>query len=83
MSISDLEATLIDVIAEILPDVDLASIHPESTLVELGANSVDRMEIISELLEVCGAQVPMVEFVGASTVREIARRAGAKSPAMV
>ena len=47
MSISDLEATLIDVIAEILPDVDLASIHPESTLVELGANSVDRMEIIS------------------------------------
>ena len=57
-----------DVIAEILMDVDPAQIGPETQLRELGANSVDRMEVVTTSMERLSIRVPQTRF---SQVRNV------------
>ncbi|WFR55601.1 acyl carrier protein [Anaerocolumna sp. AGMB13025] len=51
-----------EIIAEILPEVYPGQITMEDSLKELGANSVDRMDIIIGLMERLGLKIPLVEF---------------------
>lgn len=51
-----------EIIAEILPDIDLEKITTEDSLKEIGANSIDRMDIIIGLMEKLGLKIPLVEF---------------------
>ncbi len=51
-----------EIIAEILPDIDLEQITKADSLKEIGANSIDRMDIIIGLMEKLGLKIPLVEF---------------------
>lgn len=64
---------VVAVISETLPDVDARDITPDTDLIDLGANSVDRADIIADAMEATGTHVPMVEFVGSTAVGQIAR----------
>lgn len=64
---------LVAVISQTLPDVDLRNITPDTELTDLGANSVDRADIIADAMDATGTHVPMVEFVGSTAVGQIAK----------
>jgi polyketide biosynthesis acyl carrier protein len=61
---ADVERTLREVIAEILPDVAPAEITPDKSLRDLGADSVDRVEIIMLLTGRLGVSAPLFVFAG-------------------
>jgi polyketide biosynthesis acyl carrier protein len=58
-------------IAEILPGVAAGAVKAGDSLRDLGANSVDRVDIISETLEAYDLRVSMIEFGELHTVQEI------------
>ena len=49
-------------IVEVLGDVDPADISPEKSMVELGANSVDRLEVTTLSMATLGLQIPLMSF---------------------
>ena len=49
-------------ILEILPNTQADLIVPEQSLVDLGANSVDRMEIVTLSMEDLGVKIPLMSF---------------------
>lgn len=58
-------------IAEILPETDVESLKVEDSLRELGANSIDRADIIIDTMEALGVKIPLVEFGNLANIREI------------
>ncbi|MGD6960804.1 acyl carrier protein [Fictibacillus phosphorivorans] len=60
-------------IIEILPDIQKAEINQEYSLRDLGANSIDRMEIIVMTMEDLEVQIPLMEFANAQNIGEITR----------
>ncbi|SOD64270.1 polyketide biosynthesis acyl carrier protein [Streptomyces zhaozhouensis] len=72
MASSEIFETLSRIIQEILPEVKADDITPETSLRDLGANSVDRMDIISETLEEHELRVSMLEFGELSSLGELA-----------
>lgn len=58
-------------IIELLPDINPIGLQPEDSLKEIGASSVDRMDVIVGIQEILGVKVPMVEFAEAKNVQEI------------
>jgi polyketide biosynthesis acyl carrier protein len=59
------------VIVEILGTVETASINAATRLVDLGANSIDRTEIVVESMGLLGLRVPQTRFAGARNVGEM------------
>ena len=59
-------------ISTILPDVDVTKVNKEQTLKELGANSIDRMEVITAVMEELDVSVPLVEIAPYKEVGELA-----------
>jgi polyketide biosynthesis acyl carrier protein len=57
---------------EILPELAGSEISGDETLVDLGANSVDRGELITLTLERLNLDVSRIEFVSAQTINELA-----------
>ncbi len=57
---------------EIIPELEGHPIDITSDLVELGANSIDRGELITLTLERLDADISRIEFVGAKTIEELA-----------
>jgi polyketide biosynthesis acyl carrier protein len=57
---------------EIMPELEGQEIPVDEQLVNLGANSVDRGELITLTLERLNMTIPRVEFVRAQTVEELA-----------
>jgi polyketide biosynthesis acyl carrier protein len=49
-------------IVEILPHVSLNNIKIDGQLKDLGANSIDRMEIVTMSMEALGIKIPLVEL---------------------
>jgi polyketide biosynthesis acyl carrier protein len=49
-------------IVEILPKTQADLIVPDQSLVDLGANSVDRMEIVTLSMEDLGVKIPLMSF---------------------
>ncbi len=58
-------------IAEILPEIDIESLKVEDSLRELGANSIDRADIIIDTMEALGLKIPLVEFGNLANIKEI------------
>jgi polyketide biosynthesis acyl carrier protein len=56
---------------EIIPDIPVDSIRIEDSLKDLGANSIDRADIIMLAAETLNVVVPMVEFAKARNIGEI------------
>ena len=57
---------------EIIPELEGEEINADDTLVDIGANSVDRGELITLTLEALELDVSRIEFVGANTIGELA-----------
>lgn len=62
MSKDEIFKLLKDVVVEIIPDINPEQIKIEESLKDLGANSVDRMDIVIRAMEVLNIKVPLVEF---------------------
>jgi polyketide biosynthesis acyl carrier protein len=58
-------------IYEIVPELEGVDIDLRDSLRELGANSIDRAEIIICTLECINASIPMVKFGEAKNIEEI------------
>ncbi len=58
-------------IIEILPDVKEHEISIEGNLKDLGANSIDRMDIVVRTMEVMELKIPMVEFGNVKNIQEL------------
>ncbi|PJH94321.1 acyl carrier protein [Bacillus sp. SN1] len=63
---------LVTNICEVLPELDGHRFEPEDQLVELGADSVDRAEIITMVLEDLSLKIPRIELSGAKNIGELA-----------
>lgn len=51
-----------NVIIEVLPDVKPEMITIEKALKDLGANSIDRMEVVTMSMEELGLKLPLMSF---------------------
>ena len=56
---------------EIIPELEGEEINANETLVNIGANSVDRGELITLTLEILELEMSRIEFVGAQTINEL------------
>jgi 7-keto-8-aminopelargonate synthetase-like enzyme/acyl carrier protein len=60
-------------ILEVLPGVDPQAVTLEVSLKELGANSVDRVEVATNAMEELGLRLPRIELAKATNLRELTR----------
>jgi polyketide biosynthesis acyl carrier protein len=67
---------IVDIISahtrEVIPELESHQFHGTDNLKDLGANSMDRSEIIMMTLDTLSLQVPLVEMVGAENIEELA-----------
>jgi polyketide biosynthesis acyl carrier protein len=56
------------VIMEVLPSVKSEQISIEKNLKELGANSIDRMEVVTMSMEELGLKIPLMSFAQVSNI---------------
>ncbi len=57
-----------NVVMEILPDLDPEIISIEKSLKDLGANSIDRMEVVTISMEELGLKIPLMSFANVSNI---------------
>ncbi|WP_139488095.1 acyl carrier protein [Brevibacillus dissolubilis] len=69
-------------ILELLPELEGHTFHPEDQLKDLGANSLDRAEIVMMTMESLGLQIPRVEFANVKNIGELAEVFYAKATAV-
>jgi polyketide biosynthesis acyl carrier protein len=65
-------------IYEVLPDVEGREIEPGDRLVDLGANSVDRAEIVMLIMEALSLRVARAELARASDIGQLVEALHAK-----
>lgn len=53
---------------EVLPELEGHTLKPEESLQNLGANSIDRVEIVTLTLETLSLHTPRVAFTGVNTL---------------
>lgn len=53
---------------EVIPEMEGHEFKPSDRLADLGANSVDRAEIIGMTMEAWSLQIPRVELFGATSI---------------
>ncbi|MDQ1350636.1 MAG: polyketide biosynthesis acyl carrier protein [Acidobacteriota bacterium] len=58
----DVFQTVKRVTLEVLPFLPPEEVSIEKSLKDLGANSIDRMEVVTRSMESLGIKVPLVEF---------------------
>lgn len=60
-------------IVSVLPDIKPEQIKKEGSLKDLGANSLDRNEIIIQSMQDLGVKIPLVELGKANTIQELVK----------
>ena len=58
-------------ILDIIPELDLSEVTMKDSLTEIGANSVDRADIIMFTMESLNIRIPMVKFGNAANIGDI------------
>lgn len=70
-----MRAQMIDLVKknllEVLPELEGKELSLDEAFVNLGANSIDRAELLALTLEELNSKVSRIEFVGASTINEL------------
>ena len=56
---------------EVIPELEGHEFQPAERLADLGANSVDRAEIVALTMESLSLQIPRVELFGAKNIGEL------------
>ena len=59
-------------VADVIPDLDEASVSIDGRLTDYGCNSIDRADVVWKTLDDLGLDVPVVEFAGVSDIRGLA-----------
>ncbi len=72
MRIEDIFAIIVGHTREVLPGLDDYSFQFSDSLRELGANSIDRSEVVMLTLESLELKAPMIEFAKAENMGELA-----------
>ncbi|KLT68805.1 MULTISPECIES: phosphopantetheine-binding protein [Flavobacterium] len=57
---------------EIIPELEGKIISNDEKLSDIGANSIDRAELIALTLEQLEKEIPRIELAGAQTINELA-----------
>lgn len=57
---------------EVIPDLAGHDFKPDDRLADLGANSVDRAEIVTMTIDALSLKIPRVELFGAKNIGELA-----------
>jgi polyketide biosynthesis acyl carrier protein len=60
-------------VLRVLPEVRAEDVTPDKSLVELGANSVDRVEVSMYSMEALKLRIPRVEFHGVRNLAGLVR----------
>ncbi len=60
-----------EAIGFVVPEIETENVTPEDSLKELGANSIDRAEIIIMAMEDTNAKLPLVSFGEAKNIGQI------------
>jgi polyketide biosynthesis acyl carrier protein len=58
-------------ILEVVPEVNPSAIEPDVSMRELGANSVDRMEVVTMAMEKLKVKIPIVEFTDVKNIGQL------------
>lgn len=72
MNVAEILNIIIENAKEVVPPLKNHEFKPEDSLKGLGANSVDRSEIIMMTLEALSARIPMIHFAKAENIGELA-----------
>lgn len=72
MNVAEILNIIIGNAKEVVPSLRNHEFKPEDSLKGLGANSVDRSEIIMMTLEALSARIPMIYFAKAENIGELA-----------
>ncbi len=71
-TIDDVFATIVEHTREVLPGLDDHAFQFSDSLRELGANSIDRSEIVMLTLETLSLKIPMIDVAKAENMGELA-----------
>ncbi|WP_025684408.1 acyl carrier protein [Paenibacillus maysiensis] len=71
MSKEELLTLVISQTCEVLPELAGHSFQSSDRLADLGANSLDRAEIVMMVMEALSLQIPRVELFGARNIGEL------------
>lgn len=71
MNREDIFALVVRHSCEVIPELEGHQFKPGDRLVDLGANSVDRADIIMMTMEALSLQIPRVEIFGAKNIGEL------------
>jgi polyketide biosynthesis acyl carrier protein len=55
-------------ILEVLPELQPGAIRMDQSLSDLGANSVDRMEVVTLSMQALKVKIPLMSFAGVSNI---------------
>jgi polyketide biosynthesis acyl carrier protein len=70
---------VIEHVRNVLPDLDGVDVQPTDSLRDLGANSMDRAEIVMSVMDALSLSIPRVELFGPKNVGELVDLLHAKS----
>lgn len=80
MTRADIFAVVTEQILDVLPDLDPTLIREDQSLRDLGANSIDRADVIVQTMERLGVKFPIAELAGVSNLRGLVDVLVAKVP---
>ncbi|MFJ6851018.1 acyl carrier protein [Streptomyces sp. NPDC091271] len=63
---------IVEHVREVIPELENHRFEPSDSLRDLGANSIDRAEIIIMTLESLSVRIPLVELADAKNIGELA-----------
>ena len=72
MTRDDIYAIVVRHSREVLPELETYAFRADDSLLDLGANSLDRAEIVNLVLESLRLRIPRVELFGPRTIGELA-----------
>lgn len=78
MTVEDIFQKIVENTTDVLPELEAHSFKLEDSLKSLGANSIDRSEIVMMTLEDLDLSVPLVEFAKVANIGELAQTIHAK-----
>jgi len=65
--------TIVRIICEVIPELEGHAFQPDDRLVDLGANSIDRAEIVTMTLEELSLSIARVELSEAKNIGDLTR----------
>lgn len=81
MTCQDVLSLIVKNTREVVPELNGHAFQATDRLRDLGANSLDRSEILIMTLEDVGLVTPLVQFAGASSIGELAEMIHARATA--